>query len=70
MEPITLTDLFNQNKEIMAMVDRNYVHKIEFLPVKLLVYGAVAIILSAVVGKGVGYLVNNSNVVTLVQAAR
>lgn len=70
MEPVTLKDLYLQNEEIKAMVDKNYVRKIEFLPVKLLVYGAVAIILSAVVGKGVGYLVSNPNVITLVQASR
>lgn len=70
MEPITLKDLYAQNEEIKSMVDKNYVRKIEFIPVKLLVYGAVAIILSSVVGKGMGFLVSRVNVIGLVMASK
>lgn len=56
MTPITLKDLYKQGEDIKVMVEKHYVRKEEFIPIKLIVYGAVAIILSAVVGKGMSFI--------------
>lgn len=50
----TIKDLYELNEKILEKIEKKYVSKIEFLPVKLLVYGAASIILSRVVGTGLG----------------
>lgn len=64
----TIKDLYEQNEKILEKIERKYVQKIEFLPIKLLVYGATAIILTRVVGTGVGYIVSNYSFTSLVLA--
>ena len=64
----TIKDLYEQNEKILEKIEEKYVQKIEFLPVKLLVYGATAIILTKVVGTGVGYIASNFSFASLVLA--
>ena len=64
-DKVTLRDLFDQNEKILAKVEKGYVTKMEFLPIKLLVYGATAAILTKVVSTGLGYLTANVDLITL-----
>lgn len=70
MDKVTIRDLYEKLEAMEEKIEKKYVQKNEFLPVKLLVYGAVAIILTRVVGAGVGYIVNQVDFIAIAKAAK
>ncbi len=52
-ERVTITMVYNLLKEMEEKIDKHYVRKNEFKPVRTLVYGFTGLILTAVIGAGV-----------------
>jgi hypothetical protein len=68
VDKVTNKDLFEQLQKMQESSDRKYVTKPEFLPIKLLVYGATAMILTSVVAKGLSFLVDNVDIISIARA--
>jgi len=46
--PVSIRDVYDQIEKLEDKIDRNYVHKNDFEPVKRVVYGLVGLVLIAV----------------------
>lgn len=51
MDQVSLKDIYNAISSLREEISGKYVTKDEFAPIKALVYGLVAVIMSFVVGK-------------------
>ena len=47
---VTIRDVYEQIEKLENKIDKDYVHKAEFAPVKSLVYGMAGLIMMTVVG--------------------
>lgn len=47
---VTIRDVYEQIDKLRQDIEENYVSKVEFTPIKILVYGFVGLLLTAVVG--------------------
>lgn len=47
---VTIRDVYEQIDKLRQDIEENYVSKAEFTPVKILVYGFVGLLMTAVVG--------------------
>lgn len=60
---VSVTELWERLDKFEERINTRYVSKVELLPIKLLVYGAVATILTKVVGTGLGFIVSNTEII-------
>lgn len=67
-DKISTSELWERFDQFEKKIDGRYVTKTEFLPVRVLVYGAVAIILTKVASTGLGYVVDHHDLVKVASA--
>lgn len=60
---VSVTELWERLDKFEERINTRYVSKAELLPIKLLVYGAVATILTKVVGTGLGFIAANTDII-------
>ena len=60
---VTIRDVYQQIEKLESKIDRDYVHKSEFAPVKSLVYGLVGVVMMGVGTALVATVIKASQVV-------
>lgn len=67
-DKISTSELWNRFDEFEEKMDKRFVTKTEFLPVRIIVYGAVALILTKVATTGLAYVALHGGLVTIALA--
>lgn len=67
-DKVSVSELWKRFDEFEEKMDKRFITKQEFLPVRLVVYGAIALILTKVAGTGLGYIASNYDLVTVARA--
>ena len=67
-DKISTSELWNRFDEFEEKMDKRFVTKTEFLPVRIIVYGAVALILTKVATTGLAYVALHGVLVTIALA--
>jgi len=66
-DKVSISELWERFDQFEEKMDKRFTTKQEFLPVRLLVYGAVAIALTKIASTGLGYIAYHYNLVTIAQ---
>lgn len=67
-DKISTSELWKRFDEFEKKMDSRFVTKTEFLPVRIVVYGAVALILTKVATTGLAYVALHGGLVTIALA--
>lgn len=68
MSKISTSELWDRFDQFEEKMDKRFVTKTEFLPVRVVVYGAIALILTKVASTGLAYLATNYDIITVASA--
>lgn len=63
-DKISTSELWKRFDQFEEKMDKRFVTKIEFLPVRIVVYGAVALILTKVATTGLAYVAIHGGLIT------
>lgn len=67
-DKISISELWDRFDQFEEKMDKRFVTKTEFLPVRIVVYGAIALVLTKVASTGLAYLAIHYDIITVASA--